>query len=1031
MYEVGQLVRIRERTWEVLDDRASGSSGDHVLKVRGQEKDVQGKEYTFIYRPGSETADESSPGVERIMPLPSPELRWNPGTLPSRWERLHTAYRLSIAHNPDCLLSLSRARLVIEPYQLDPVLRIMKAPYQRFLLAEDVGMGKTIEAGLIMMELIARDRADRILIVVPAALQDQWSDEMYDKFGLSFQIIDNESLTKDILPNMPPGANPWTHCNRVITSIDFVKRERILRALKKTRWDMVIVDEAHYLSESGSEQKVERTLRSRFGEEIASICEHLLLLTATPHNGYAQGFYSLLRLLDNARFPGPDALERRSIQEVVIRRSKKDIYDENGHRKFQTRTVNHITLSIDDPRMKAERKLYTELVKYANQQWRAARHDSNQRVTVGFAMTLLKKRFISSPAAIRQSLETRKKNLNAEPLDKQARLLNSSRKGMPMTEQEKKRAHDLAMAQTTARDPQALARELEKLDELLRLAEQITPEKDYKAACLKARLDEFCLQEQRKVIVFTEYKDTLDYLKTYLEERGYQGRLVTLHGEMNRVQRLAAEQQFHRPETCVLLATDAASEGLNLQKDCWTVIHNELPWNPNRLEQRNGRVDRWGQRHTVEVHNVVLEGTLEAHILDRLMDKLKTIRDQLEQAPDVLSIADQAGIDELDMRLMEAAYELGDTPTPQAFATMTRQIEDELNERLTQAQAQQQEWLARMSIARDIFGKEKYQEIATIRQNTGLALPRSDEVEEFAVSTLRALGGRAEPVKDHERIWRLEIPASLLREGVKQCYERATFVLDIAQHNSEPPSSPDYLEYISLGHPLLEGLIAAVKIDAREGGSLAGRMAVRVLNDARRGMLFTFLGRWQDQRGVVVAEEIVPLFLPLKPPSPTFQDAHVEAQRLLAQNPLPRNASPALLDEEYRPRWQDLSLHAKDLARQYCQHYIERVRKQLLPQLEILEHDLEIWAAARYQWVKQQLEQKERTSQDQQLSLFDYRERQRALDAARTRLQNELAREQKSIENRKKERMAEISQMKQIAATMPELIGTLIIVPDP
>jgi len=164
------------------------------------------------------------------MPVSAPALRWHPGTPPSQWERLHTAYRLSIAHNTGYLLGLARSRLVIEPYQLAPVLQVMSAPQQRFLLAEDVGMGKTIEAGLITMELIARGRGDRILIVVPAALQDQWANEMRDKFGLDFAILAPDYLLKDLMPTLPSGANPWHYANRVITSIDFAKQERILRA---------------------------------------------------------------------------------------------------------------------------------------------------------------------------------------------------------------------------------------------------------------------------------------------------------------------------------------------------------------------------------------------------------------------------------------------------------------------------------------------------------------------------------------------------------------------------------------------------------------------------------------------------------------------------------------------------------------------------------------------------------------------------------------------------------------------------------
>ena len=370
MFEVGQLVRIREQTWQVLEDHAAYAGGDHALGVRGMEGRARGLERLFIYRPvgeGSDAALGDDGAVELVVPLATPALSWHPGTPPSQWERLHTAYQLSIAHDTGYLLGLARSRLVIEPYQLAPVLQVMSAPRQRFLLAEDVGMGKTIEAGLITMELIARGRGDRILIVVPAALQDQWADEMRDKFGLDF-------------------ANPWHYANRVITSIDFAKQERILRALKKTRWDIIIIDEAHYLAESGSPARPLRTDRSRFGEVLAPLCDSLLLLTATPHDGYSQGFYSLLRLLDDVRFASAEDLRRDVVEQIVIRRSKQQIFNPDGTPRFHGRVVHHLELALSAPEMSAEHRLYEALTKYVARRWRALRHNPDQRATVGFAM---------------------------------------------------------------------------------------------------------------------------------------------------------------------------------------------------------------------------------------------------------------------------------------------------------------------------------------------------------------------------------------------------------------------------------------------------------------------------------------------------------------------------------------------------------------------------------------------------------------------------------------------------------------------
>ncbi len=1019
MFEVGQLVRIREQTWQVLEDHAAYAGGDHVLHVRGMEGRTLGQERLFIYRPVGEESDAAQnddDALEIVVPLATPALRWHPGTPPSQWERLHTAYRLSIAHNAGYLLGLARTRLVIEPYQLAPVLQVMSAPRQRSLLAEDVGMGKTIEAGLIATELIARGRGDRILIVVPAALQDQWADEMRDKFGLSFEILDNDYLTRELLPRLPSSANPWHYTNRVITSIDFAKQERILRALKKTRWDIIIVDEAHYLAESGSAAHPLRTDRSRFGEAIAPLCDSLLLLTATPHDGYSQGFYSLLRLLDDARFASADDLRRETVEQVVIRRSKQHIFNPDGSPKFHGRVVHHLELSLSDPALSAERKLYDAITKYVARQWRASRNDANQRATVGFAMMLLKKRLISSLGAIRVSLRTRLNGLTDEAVAPDARrgLLASYRAGVPLTEVQRERIEKQLVVLSSARGHEALERERREVERLLRLAEAIPPEQDHKAAQLKQTLDHFCLTLGRKVIVFTEYKNTLDYLQAYLEERGYAGRIAILHGHLNRQGRLAAERLFHQPETAILLATDAASEGLNFQQGCWTVIHNELPWNPNRLEQRNGRVDRWGQTQTVEVYNMVLRDTLEGRILVLLEEKLQRIRAELGNVSDVLSVTGPLDLDTLLMDNMVSVEE-GDV------SDAVRALDEQMEQVLAQGREALDACRAQFLTAPGAFGPKEYLQVETVEQSTQQALPHVVELEQFATTTLALLGGSATPVEGMEHVWRLNIPQSLRRRGVRDRYEHATFARETALSDRERPPA---IDFIALGHPLLDALIANVKSDARDGGHLTGRMAVRILPGETRGFMFTYLGRWQDRRGALAAEEIIPIFIGLDGTAHSPE----QATALLAQPGLRRNAPSSLLTEKYEPLWEARLEQAHTLAMQRCTEQATQVKAQREPQLELLHRDIEMWAEARQRWIERLLT--ERSGQEAaQLSLFDDAERVRALAAAETRRRNDLAREREVITNRRHQREKEIADMEHIVAVAPELIGVLVIVP--
>ncbi len=1019
MFEVGQLVRIREQTWQVLEDLAAYAGGDHALRVRGMEGRARGLERLFIYRPvgeGSDAAPGDDSAVELVVPVATPELSWHPGTPPSQWERLHTAYRLSIAHSTGYLLGLARTRLVIEPYQLAPVLQVMSAPRQRFLLAEDVGMGKTIEAGLIASELIARGRGDRILIVVPAALQDQWADEMRDKFGLDFAILDNDYLLKDLLPALPSGANPWHYANRVITSIDFAKQERILRALKKTRWDIIIIDEAHYLAESGSPLRPLRTDRSRFGEALAPLCDSLLLLTATPHDGYSQGFYSLLRLLDDARFASAEDLRREVVEQVVIRRSKQHIFNPDGTPRFHGRLVHHLELTLSDPAMSAERRLYEALTKYVARRWKALRRNPEQRATVGFAMMLLKKRLVSSLGAIRASLRTRLDGLTEEAVAPDARrgLLASYRAGIPLTEAQRERIEQQLVVLAPERGQEAIERERREVERLLRLAEAIPPEQDHKAALLKRTLDRFCFEQGRKVIVFTEYKDTLDYLLTYLEERGYAGRIAVLHGHLNRQQRLAAERLFHQPETMLLLATDAASEGLNFQQGCWTVIHNELPWNPNRLEQRNGRVDRWGQAHTVEVYNMLLRDTLEGRILTLLEEKLQRIRKELGNVSDVLSVT---GPLDLDTLLMDGMVETEERAEESVVVELDEKIEQALKEGQEALDACRAQFLT----VPGAFGPDDYRRVEAAEQTTTHAMPDTELIEQFATSTLSLLGGSAVAVAGPAHIWTLDVPPSLRRQGVREHYERATFAREIAVSDRERPPAIDFL---ALGHPLLDALIAAVKSDARDGGQLAGRMTVRVLDGVPRGFLLTYLGRWQDRRGALAAEEIVPIFLQLDG-SP---GSHDQAAALLARPGLRRNAPASLLADVYEPLWEARREQGYTLAQQRCAEMAGRVRATRAPQLELLRRDIETWAEARLRWVERLLT--ERAGQEAaQLSLFEGAEQARALAAAETRRRNDLSREREVIANRRQQREAEIADMEHISAAAPELIGALVIVP--
>jgi hypothetical protein len=428
-------------------------------------------------------------------------------------------------------------------------------------------------------------------------------------------------------------------------------------------------------------------------------------------------------------------------------------------------------------------------------------------------------------------------------------------------------------------------------------------------------------------------------------------------------------------------------------------------------------VDRWGQDHDVEIYNMILQDTLEGDILLRLQKKLEIIREQLGNVSDVLSVT---GPLDLDILLMNGANDDEELPLPDAVERVDAQVEAALRDGQEALDACRAQFL----IAPGAFGPAEYAEIARARALMQQGLPSASAVEQFVTNTLPLLGGQTRRIEDTTYLWSLDIPPELRRTGIKTRYEQATFEHETALSDQERPPT---IDFIAPGHPLLQALIAAVKNDARMGiGKLSGRMSMRVLEDAPRGMLFTFLGRWQDKLGAVVAEELLPLFVGLDG-SVLFP---AEAEQLLLRREVRRNPKPDLLSSVYEPRWQELRDRAQILAGQFCSERAQEIAHARQPQLEILRHDIENWQEARLRYVERQL--KQRYEDDtKQLKLFEEKEerdRRRALAAAESRRQKELTYQKLAIKLRREEREKEITAMEQIISVPPETIGALVII---
>jgi superfamily II DNA or RNA helicase len=551
-------------------------------------------------------------------------------------------------------------------------------PRVNLLIADDVGLGKTIEAGLVAQELILRQRVRRILIVCPSSLQIQWLEQMRDKFGLDFRIVDS-ALMKDLRRRRGIHVNPWTHFPRLITSIDFLKRDRPLRLLRDVlpasgepmyprRFDLLIVDEAHNVAPSGGGNYAVDSMRTAAIRLLEPHFEHKLFLTATPHNGYPESFTALLELLDNQRFARGITPDRDQLRTIMVRRLKRELPPSwDGTPRFPERVLEAIPVNYTD----AERQAHKALQQYTSLRRKGAA-DNTEKYATEFVLKLLKKRLFSSPAAFATTLEQHEQSL-IEARRRTATRLTKPTIGILRRQIERieedfaddavyQESYDDAIAATGRLFRELNPEEEALLQKLRTWAESASKRPDSKAEELLNWIDEHIRPNgewsNQRVLIFTEYRATQKWLYELLAAEGLaqDERLMLLYGGMNAQERERVKAAFQAdPETSpvrILLATDAASEGLDLQNHCSRLIHYEIPWNPNRMEQRNGRIDRHGQKaDKVLIYHFVgkgyqqnatdairpgdLEGDLE--FLMRASLKINNIREDLGKVGPVIA----------------------------------------------------------------------------------------------------------------------------------------------------------------------------------------------------------------------------------------------------------------------------------------------------------------------------------------------------------------------------------------------------------
>lgn len=742
------------------------------------------------------------------------------------------AYRINLAHLFDPMMAVHTSNVEPLPHQITAVYESM-LPRQplRYVLADDPGAGKTVMAGLLMRELLIRADAKRILIIAPGSLVEQWQDELYEKFDMQFELFSRE------MENSSLTGNPFEERDLLIIRLDQLSRsEELQDKLKATQWDLIVVDEAHKMSANWYGQKINETKRFKLGKLAGSITRHFLLMTATPHNGKEEDFQLFLSLLDSDRFYGKfrDGAHQVDVSDLMRRMVKEELYKFDGTKLFPERRAITVNYELSD----LEAALYAQVTTYVKEEMDKADQleDQKRKGTVGFALTSLQRRLASSPEAIYQSLKNRKERLQRRveemKVQQRGRVVWDSVYDVPedVYESEDELSNgqyeefeeEVVSQATAAQTIQELEHEIAALKRLEQLAREVVQSnQDTKWAELSTLLlDEPNMHDaagnRRKLIIFTEHRDTLNYLLHKIN--GLLGRtnaVVTIHGGIKREDRRKVQELFrHDPETLILIATDAAGEGVNLQ-NANLMVNYDLPWNPNRLEQRFGRIHRIGQTEVCHLWNLVASETREGDVFQRLLNKLEIEREALGgRVFDILGeVFQQKSLREL---LIEA-IRYGDNP--EVRARLEEQVEGALDsEHLKRI-------MERNALCEEVMNPERLYKVKEEMEKAQARRLQPYFIRAFFREAFTRLGGELKE-REQERYEISHVPA-VIRERDRQIsgrdrgnrkpvltkYERVCFEKQLIRVLHKPMAG-----LIHTGHPLMQSVTDLVL--ERERGKL-------------------------------------------------------------------------------------------------------------------------------------------------------------------------------------------------------------------
>jgi SNF2 family DNA or RNA helicase len=752
------------------------------------------------------------------------------------------AHRIRLAHLFDPVLAVHTSLVDPLPHQITAVYEAM-LPRQplRFLLADDPGAGKTIMAGLLIKELVARGDLRRCLIVCPGSLAEQWQDELHRRFHLPFDILTNDAL------EAARTGNWFLEHDLAIARLDKLSRNEDVQqklSAPDCRYDLIVCDEAHKLSATFFSGEVKYTKRYRLGQLLSGLTRHFLLMTATPHNGKEEDFQLFLALLDGDRFEGRfrDGVHQVEVSDLMRRMVKENLLKFNGKPLFPERIAYTVPYKLSE----AEARLYKEVTDYVRQEFNRAEALQNDKRagTVGFALTILQRRLASSPEAIYQSLRRRRERLEARLRELELLQRGGAAAAVPAAgpqlneddindledapEDEVEAAEEEILDQATAASTIAeLKAEMSTLSRLEGIATDVRRGgQDTKWRELSNLLGEiFAASEpknrvaedsvpygagpipppksspRQKLVIFTEHRDTLNYLERQITTLlGRPEAVVKIHGGMGRDDRRKAQESFlHDPEVQVLLATDAAGEGINLQR-AHLMVNYDLPWNPNRLEQRFGRIHRIGQTEVCHLWNLVADETREGDVYRRLLEKLEEARQALGgQVFDVLGKLQFEGKPLRDLLIQAIRY--GDQPDVRA--RLSEAIENVVDQQHLEG------LLEERALAHDTMDPMR---VARVREDMERADARRLQphyVESFFIEAFKRLNGTLRQ-REARRYEVTHVPAQVRTrdrqigtgDPVLTRYERIAFEKELIAPPGEPLAA-----FVCPGHPLLDAVL--------------------------------------------------------------------------------------------------------------------------------------------------------------------------------------------------------------------------------